>query len=132
MLKILLIDDDEIGNELEILIMKSVGITDIDVCISGEKAVEYMENCIKTNMFPTFLIVDLNMPGMSGLSFIKLYEEKYKKYSPYSCIIMLSNNFQDSHKREALKFESVLDFWSKPLTAKKLMELMAKFKTDSF
>lgn len=132
MLKILLIDDDEIGNELDIFIMQSVGITDIDVCITGEAAVEYMENCIKTNIFPTFLIVDLNMPGMSGLSFIKLYEEKYKKYSPYSCIIMLSNNFHESHKREALKFESVLDFWPKPLTPKRIMDLMAKVKTDGF
>jgi CheY-like chemotaxis protein len=132
MWKILLIDDDDIANELDILIMESVGLTDVDVCSTGEDAIEYMENCIKTNIFPTFLIVDLNMPGISGLKFVSLYEEKYKKYSPYSCIIMLSNNFQESDKREALKYESVLDFWEKPLTAKMLMKLMKNVKLKGF
>lgn len=128
-IKIFILDDDETNNELEIMIMQSIGISNIDVRTSGKEALRYLDDCKEKNNFPAIMFVDLNMPGMHGFSFIKLYEENYRNFSPHTRIIMLSNSILENEKKEALKHESVLDFWSKPLKAGKLQEAIAKIKS---
>lgn len=124
MYKIFILDDDELHNNLSVLILQIMGITDVDFRTSGREALKYFEECRIKNRFPDIMFVDLNMPGMSGLSFIKKYEAEYMKYNPACRVIMLSNSILDEERYEALKYESISDFWNKPLNKTKLENLI--------
>jgi CheY-like chemotaxis protein len=126
MTKVFILDDDELHNELNRIVMNTVGINDIDIMTSGKDALQYLEDCKNNNSFPNLMFIDLNMPGMNGLAFIKLFEEKYKQFSPGSRIVMLTNSILDSDKDKAMKHKSVLYFLNKPLTIGKLTEIMEK------
>lgn len=126
MTKVFILDDDELHNELNRIVMNTVGIQEIDIRISGKDAIQYLEDCKHDNSFPALMFIDLNMPGMNGLSFIKLFEEKYLQYSNHTRIIMLTNSILDSDKDEAMNHKSVLYFLNKPLTAGKLTEILHK------
>jgi CheY-like chemotaxis protein len=125
--KILLLDDDVMHNDLNALIIKTMGYENVSSRTSGRAALVYLDVCKENNDFPDIMLVDLNMSGMDGFSFIRQYEELFRKFSPKSQIIMLTNSIFDDEKNEALQYESVSDFWSKPLNKKKLKEVLETY-----
>lgn len=125
--KIFILDDDEMHNDLNTLILKTMGYEDVVCRTSGKEALQYLELCRKNNDFPNVMLVDLNMSGMDGFTFIRLYEEHFRSLSPGLRIIMLTNSIFEDEKMEAMQYESVSDFWSKPLNKKKLKEVLEKY-----
>jgi len=124
MLKILLLDDDELNNELVVMLMNLEGLQDIDIRTSGEAGLEYLDQCKQSGKFPDLIFVDLNMPGIKGLTFVDQYEKNYRKASPAARIIILTNSVLRTEKEEALRFESVMDVWNKPVTKEKLKKIL--------
>lgn len=127
-MKIFILDDDEISNELSRIILNSLEENDIDTRSSGQEAIEYLEESIKEDDFPDLIFVDLNLPGMNGFDFIDFYERKYLPLIPGSRIIMLTNSVVEEDRDEAMKYDSVLDFWSKPLSIPKMKDLLRAIK----
>lgn len=125
--KIFILDDDEMHNDLNTLILKTMGYEDVICRTSGREALQYLEACRKINDFPDIMLVDLNMSGMDGFTFIRLYEENFRSFSPRLRIIMLTNSIFEDEKTEALQFESVSDFWCKPINKQKLKEVLEKY-----
>lgn len=123
MLKVLLIDDDEFTTELCAFLLKGEGVS-VDVRKSGIEALEYLEVCKIIKSFPDIMLLDLYMPGVNGFHFIKHYENYFKKESPDLKIIILSGSFSQQDMDEALSYESVKDYWNKPLTSEKIQELI--------
>ncbi len=132
MIKVFLLDDDELANELIIYILELAGITDYEIRTSGEDALAYLDNCKSQNNFPDIMFVDINMPGMNGFDFVEQYEEKYRLYSPNTRIIMLTNSVLASEKKYAENYDSISDFLNKPLTLNRLNELLKSVKADSW
>lgn len=132
MLKVLLIDDDEFTNELDVYLFKTEGAT-VDVRTSGVDALEYLEVCKIIKMFPDILIVDLYMPGINGFSFLKHYETHFRNDCPDLKIYILSSAFMQREIDEALSYDFVEEFLSKPLTSEKIKEIVKKagIKKDS-
>lgn len=131
MIKILLLDDDELANELVVFVLELAGITDYHICTSGEKALEYLNKGSSENNFPDVIFVDINMPGMNGFEFIDLYEKDCMKYSPGTRVILLTNSVLASEKKQAMQHESVYGFWNKPLTHERLKELVDSIVTEN-
>ena len=128
MAKILILDDDELGNELVSYLLASEGITDYEFQTSAEDALDYLEKCRKENNFPAIMFVDINMPGMNGFDYVTQYEERYRKESPHTHVVMLTNSVLSSEKQLARSYESISDFWNKPLSPVKLKKMMESFK----
>jgi CheY-like chemotaxis protein len=128
MAKILILDDDELGNELVSYLLASEGITDYEFQTSGEDALNYLEKCKQESNFPAIMFVDINMPGMDGFDYVTKYEEMYRKDSPHTHVVMLTNSVLSSEKQLALSYESISDFWNKPLSPLKLKKLMESLK----
>lgn len=126
MARILVIDDEPSLNFLNVLLLKSIGMTDIEEKLSGTAGIEYLKECDKNNTFPELIFVDLNMTGMDGFMFLRQYEDNFLKYNDKARIIVLTNSILDREKDEAMKYPAVIDFWSKPLTKYKLQELLDK------
>ncbi len=127
-LKIFILDDDEIGNELSRIILNMAGIEDIVFRRSGKEAIRYLDECLKADNFPDLIFCDLNLPGMNGFDFIEYYEANYRNYFPGTGIIMLTNSIMSEDQDKAMNYGSVIDFWSKPLTANNLGEIVSKFR----
>lgn len=123
-MKIFILDDDEISNELSRIILNLSGFSDIDIRTSVFDAISYLNERARNDSFPDILFVDLDLPGMDGFSFIEYYEKNYKKKYPDSRIVMLTNSVIEEDRTKAMKYESVIDFWTKPLTVNNLNEII--------
>lgn len=124
MLKIFILDDDRINNDLNEIMLNSMGINDIDIRTTAKEALDYLVECSHTDAFPVIMFVDLNLPGMNGFDFIEHFEKNYRNKYPEARIVMLTNSILQEDRIRALQYESVLDFLSKPLTTGKMKELL--------
>ena len=131
MIKVFLIDDDELANELVVYILGFAGITDYHISTSGEDALKYLETCKLNESFPDVMFVDINMPGMNGFEFITRYEQQYWRYSKKTKVIMLTNSVLANEKKMASEHESISDLWNKPLTTEKLSELIESVRPEN-
>jgi CheY-like chemotaxis protein len=127
-MKIFLLDDDEMNNMLVSLMMEISGLKDVDVRTTGQDALAYLEECKTNDVFPDVMFVDINLPGMKGLTFVEHFERDYKDLCPACKIIMLTNSVLNSERETALKFASVVSYLNKPLTQNKLMEIISQIE----
>lgn len=123
---ILLIDDDKVTNYLHSIVIKDMGISDrIEIQQNGKDGLKFLEECNKAGNMPDIILVDLKMPVMDGFEFVDSYR-KMGFPEDHTKIVMLttSSNPKDIEK---MKEKGITDFFDKPLTEEKLMELVAKY-----
>ena len=83
-----------------------------------------MLNTIDQNL-KTLVLIDINMPVMSGFEFLSIYENAIA-YQDHSFSVSLLTSSEDADDFiHAQKYPSVLEYLIKPLTVDKLEKLMA-------
>jgi CheY-like chemotaxis protein len=126
MIKIFMIDDDEMHNYLNKMLLLSMGLTDVHFRTSGNEALKYLEEGREKESFPDLIFIDLNMPGMNGFTFIEKFEQLHMTNNPTSKIIVLTSSVLDNERQKALHYKCVMDFLSKPLTKNVISGLIQK------
>lgn len=117
---ILVVDDDKICNFLTVNALKKAGIEgDIDVVINGLEAINKLKDAFN---FPDLILLDINMPIMDGLDFLKTYREN--GFEGKSKIAMYTSSIREADKEIAFQYNDVFDFINKPLTHEKLLDLI--------
>jgi len=117
---ILVVDDDKICNFLTVNALKKAGIEgNIDVVINGLEAINKLKDAFN---FPDLILLDINMPIMDGLDFLKTYREN--GFEGKSKIAMYTSSIREADKEIAFKYNDVFDFINKPLTHEKLLDLI--------
>lgn len=120
---ILLIDDDAVTNFLNSKIIKMQNICEnVVVKDAASKALKYLQK----NNIPTIILLDINMPVMNGFDFLDEYY-KHGFNTNETTIIMLTSSALESDKKNALKYDRVHSFLTKPLTVEKVLELKSLF-----
>ncbi len=94
-LKILLVDDDRFLLDMYSLKFKKSGL-EIDALGSSSAGLEKL----RTGGLYDILILDIIMPGMDGIEFLKIIREE--KLIPDAAIIMLTNQADDFEKVKVL------------------------------
>lgn len=117
MAKILIVEDERTLNEAYELILKREG-HDVSVAFNGEEALEAVEE-----QKPDLILLDLRMPKMNGVEFLKKLEPS-KNY-PGLDIIIFSNyddqkEIDEAFKRGATRY--ILKAWSSPGELVKLVK----------
>lgn len=124
-LTILLIDDDEINNflsrELFSLSCPEAVIVSLLHVIDGLALVS--KNIHSNLKMPDIILLDINMPVMSGWDFVEEFEKFDKHFTDQINLYIYSSSvyFEDINK--AKSYSSVKDIFTKPLTQMMINEI---------
>jgi CheY-like chemotaxis protein len=136
---ILLIDDDEPTNFLNQMVIENAGCTrHIEIAPSGELALRYLDNsngsADKNNKYPhpDLIFLDINMPAMNGWEFLKEYDDREDEQKGNTVIIMLTTSLNPDDQLKAKEDSCITGFENKPLTEKKLDDLLRKYFPDDY
>lgn len=129
--KVLLIDDNDIDLKINFRIIKlSNFFEEIVLCQSGQEGIDYINKNLNTpDLWPDFILLDIQMPEMDGFEFLEIYKNFPKDFLNHCKLAILSStlDFGDIKKAEANPF--VLKLLKKPLYPSELQELLNKHTT---
>ncbi len=129
---VMLIDDNDIDLKIN---EKVVGITklfsQVIVCRSGEEALNYLKSNLTTpESLPDFILLDIQMPEMSGFEFLEQYKKLPASLIDVCVIAMLSSTLDFSDIQRAKANPYVVKLLKKPLMPKILMEVVQEHLPD--
>ncbi len=124
----LLVDDDTITNFINRRLIKKLDIAEkVATVTNGEEALDYLRDfcTINNECCPELIFLDINMPVMNGLEFLKEYSNLEFENKRKVLVVMLSTSSNPSDL-EMVKNFKINEFISKPLTEEKLKNLLEK------
>jgi len=120
-IKTIIIDDDEISVFILRKLATASGIEKNPISfLSAADALEYLlnEDADGKNIL---LLLDINMPEMSGWDFLNIITDKPLKTNIYVAIVTSSVDSYD--KEYAKRYKQVIQFFEKPLSIAALQQL---------
>jgi len=123
---VMLIDDNDIDLKINGKIVDFTKLfNDTVVCRSGEEALSYLkQHLTKPDLLPEFILLDIQMPEMSGFEFLEQYKKLPASFTEVCIIAMLSStlDFSDIQRAEANPY--VAKLLKKPLIPAVLLEVV--------
>jgi CheY-like chemotaxis protein len=118
--RLLFVEDDPDDIDLLTNSLQAKGIDDFLILDSGQRALAYLD-ALAEDALPHLVVVDLNMPGMSGYDVIR----KLKSVPRYQAIpvIILTTSQRSALIDEALK-QGASGYYHKPVSLKELHSLV--------
>lgn len=128
---ILLIDDDPISNFLtERLLLKMQVSDDVKIALNGIQALQMIEDhCGQGRPCPDLILLDINMPVMSGIDFLHLFKQKNFKGSDTAHVVVLSTSTHHKDQKQINEL-GVKHILQKPLTESKLQQVWEEREMD--
>jgi CheY-like chemotaxis protein len=115
---VLLVEDDQVDAMTVKRALKDLKVTNPLVCMpNGEEALGYLRN--NSNKKPCVILLDLNMPKMNGIEFLKIIkaDDELKKIP----VVVLTTS-RDTHDKVETFGLSVAGYIVKPTDYKKFVE----------
>tara|TARA_R110000744_G_scaffold328989_1_gene434518 strand:+ start:214 stop:600 length:387 start_codon:yes stop_codon:yes gene_type:complete len=123
MLKILIIEDDEITNFITKTNLEKFGYKNIAVALNGQEGLDYLKN----NSCPDLILLDINMPILDGWDFLEATTRLNLGLEIPVVVITSSIRFEDRSNAEL--YSNVIDYMEKPINFEELNNLLASLKT---
>ncbi|HSR16609.1 MAG TPA: response regulator [Ignavibacteriaceae bacterium] len=127
--RFVVIDNDPISNALcKMMINNVLGEIEVRTFTQPEKGFKYIssEHAKYDNGFCSIILLDLNMPSMTGWKFLKLFEELDEKIKNKFKIYIHSSSADPLDKQRARSNKYVVDYIVKPLTEEMVRSLSIK------
>lgn len=115
---IYLVDDDKGNNFLTRVMLEDAGYIGQSVSFqSANEALQSLLNAITSkSKLPSFIMLDINLPGMDGWEFIDEFSKLNPEATSTISIHMLSSSVNPADESRARKHPSVTSFLPKPLS----------------
>lgn len=117
--RIVIIDDDDLTNIINQRLIHNIA-PDIDISIFANvnDALRFLEdNDLKGDFL---ILLDVNFPHSSGWDFL----DKYKRFLVQSSVVVLSSSIDTGDRKKARKYETVVDYITKPLSLELVKEML--------
>lgn len=122
----MLVDDDSTTNFLHEDLISEMDIAQkIIIAINGKDALEKLNELCLSNQCPDLILLDINMPVMTGFEFLEKFNEMYPGRGYPTKIVILTTSLYpgDAQKAEELK---VTEYINKPLEENSLEMILSK------
>lgn len=119
---VLLVDDDYVNNYVTERLLRRANIAkNIKSVRNGEEALTFLTE--EKNACPELIFLDLNMPEMDGINFLKYFKKMVLEKSIK--VILLTGHVRPTQKKvlQDLGFPTVIE---KPLTEEKLLRTLER------
>jgi CheY-like chemotaxis protein len=111
--RVLLVDDNEADNFFHSIMIERAGYTgEVVACDSGQAALDYLAQATHIS---TLILLDVNMPSMSGFEFARLAEPLLRARLPHATIVMLTSSSADGDLEQARASDHIDGYIIKPL-----------------
>lgn len=122
---IFLIDDDLIQLKVAAkMIEQTVEDKVIKQFQEADSALSYLrENAQHCSLLPDIILLDLNMPEMTGWDFLNLFEEIKLSLDKEIKIFIVTSSPDEADIRKSKTYSSVQGYILKPLTKEKIISL---------
>lgn len=88
------------------------------------KAVEYFEKVFSADPCGLVILLDINMPSLSGWNVLNRLQEMSKDIKEKLSIIVVSSSIDPKDKIKANEYSLIIGYIEKPLKIKKLKDLL--------
>lgn len=123
----IVVDDDPLNNKICQLLIKSViKESEIKTFTVPEIALEFVANDFQNSSANTVLLLDINMPTMSGWEFLDEFKKLNVEITNKFKIFILSSSVDENDISRAKNDAYVVDFISKPLSSNILKAAVQK------
>lgn len=120
---VVIIDDDAVVLFLhKILVEKSPLSSSLFCFDNGSDAYSYL--CNRTTKEPLLVLLDINMPGMSGWDLLEKISEEHCDDNVW--VVMVTSSINSSDKERAARYSQVIDYLEKPLSKEACETLHSK------
>ena len=121
---ILLVDDDRVDTLTVERAIKDLHITNkLEIVSNGEEALEFLKD--KNNELPGIILLDINMPKMNGIEFLKILRaDDSLKMLP---VVILTTSKEEQDKLDTFNL-SVAGYMVKPVDYLQFVEVIRTIK----
>jgi CheY-like chemotaxis protein len=115
----IVIDDDLLNNMIcKITLEMALGAVQVETFSNAEIALEFIRTNYEdaTDDVVTLILLDINMPIMSGWEFLDSFDDFSDAIKKQFRIYLLSSSVDDRDKEKAKQNKNVIDYLSKPLS----------------
>ncbi|WP_247233448.1 response regulator [Telluribacter sp. SYSU D00476] len=122
---LLIIDDDELTLFIiNRFMLKHQFVENIISITNGQEAIDYFEKLSAGDGdAPELIIMDINMPIMTGWEFLDEYSQRFQPRFPATRICVLSNSLFIEDAIKAKSYSACISYITKPLTNIKINRL---------
>lgn len=117
---IMLVEDDKVDAMTVRRALKEINVTnEILIAENGEEALDVLERI--GEQLPCIILLDLNMPRMNGLEFLKIVKqnEKFKRVP----VIVLTTSGEEKDKMQSFEL-GIAGYMMKPVDYKQFVEVI--------
>ena len=120
---ILLVEDDRVDAMTVKRALKDINVTNrLDVVGNGEEALAFLRD--EKNEKPCLILLDLNMPRMNGIEFLKIAkQDDWLKRIP---VVVLTTSKEEQDRIESFKL-SIAGYMVKPVDYQQFVEAIRAF-----
>ena len=120
----IIVDDDDFNNILStITIEGALGKVNIKAFSTPENGLSYIHDEHIKILKPTILLLDLNMPTLTGWEFMEQYEKFNEEIIDRISVYILSSSVDERDIDRAKGIKLIKGFISKPLEAKSILAI---------
>lgn len=127
MIEILIVDDDQVNNfVLKNIIQRAYPDALISIERDGRSALRFLNELDQNRKaFPGILLLDINMPIMSGFEFLDEYHKRFlnKEVSIY----MVSSSISKFDQQKANSYSNVHGYITKPLVNQNIIFIVDEY-----
>lgn len=118
----IIIDDDLVIGQMQIFMLKKMGIENPLFFSEGQKAIDHLDReASKAGSF--FILLDLNMPEMNGWDFLEIC--KIKSYSEKLHVVIVTSSLYKDDMKRADHYPQVIGYFQKSLSVQEIKEIIA-------